>query len=276
MENPRFPNWQPMRSMLMVSVRDDSDLPAAYRWLYKHHVNDSISQFAPYVTQYSTYRALPLSQSAEEFGTYNFIMTEHYWLISPFIQGDAPKGLAFTEHFTDDYLNITRQPTGMGLRPGTWTGSREGYHPTAFVFLPMFWEKEYKGPRSIEDGANYRWIFTFHYPDGVDPQAADAWFDQEFMAKICELPQVTRALSSPVLDTPMKSHFHRLAEIWFENSREWEEAIATIWNKIEKPDWATYDRFPYFEPYKDFVGVFLLDRPESDHLQQFRGYNTTR
>ncbi|WP_319411443.1 hypothetical protein [uncultured Cohaesibacter sp.] len=276
MTDPLFPQWQPMRSMLLVSVRDDSDLPAAYRWLYKHHVNDSISQFAPYVTKYSTYRALPLSPSAEDFGTYNFIMTEHYWLIDPFNGGGAPKGVAFTEHFNDEYLTITRQPTGMGLRPGVWTGSREGYHPTAFMFLPIYWEHEYKGPRSIEDGPNYRWIFTIAYPDGVDREEADKWFHEEFMAAFCALPQVTRALSSPVLDNPRKSPFHRLAEIWFENSREWESAVETVWKTIPKPDWATHDRFPFFEPYKDCVSIFLLDRPESDHLEQFRGYNTTR
>ena len=27
---------------------------------------------------------------------------------------------------------------------------------------------------------------------------------------------------------------------------------------------------------KDFAGIFLLDRPESDHLTQFNGYRTCR
>ncbi|MBZ0129142.1 MAG: hypothetical protein K8F59_08500 [Rhodobacteraceae bacterium] len=278
MPDHQHPLWQPMRSSIMVSVRDDSDLPAAYRWLYKHHVNDSISQFAPYVTKYATYRALPLPKAGEDFGTYNFIMTEHYWLIDPFngSKTGAPAGLAFNEHFTDEYLEITRQPTGMGLRPTSWMGSRDGYHPTAFTFLPLFWEDDFKGRRSVEDGPNYRWQFTFAYPEGVSCDQGDQWFRHEFAPAICDLPQVTRFFSSRVLNNPRKSPFHRFAEIWFENSREWEAAIATVRNTVRKPDWATYDEFPFFEPYKDFVGVFLLDRPESDHLQQFRGYVTTR
>ncbi len=273
---PYTPEWQPMRSVLMVSVRDDSDLPAAYRWLYKHHVTDSISQFAPYVTKYATYRALPLSPSAEDFGTYNFIMTEHYWLVDPFCGSDIPKGVAFNEYFSDEYMEITRQPTGQGLRPTKWMGSKDGFHPTAFMFLPMFWENEFKGPRSIEDGPNYRWQFAFSYPEGVSREEADKWFLEQFMPTLCELPQVTRALSSRVLDNPRKSPFHRLSEVWFENSKEWEEAMSFMAANLPRPAWATYDQFPYFEPYKDIVGVFLLDRPESDHLQQFRGYNTTR
>ena len=278
MSDPEFPKWQPMRSSLMVSVRDDSDLPAAYRWLYKHHVADSISQFAPYVTKYATYRALPIPPGGEEFGTYNFIMTEHYWLIDPFSTSaeGVPVGLAFTEHFTDEYLEITRQPTGLGLRPSKWMGSRDGYHPTAFTFLPMFWEDDFKGPRSIEDGPNYRWQIVFAYPQGVSCEEGDAWFKEVFAPAICDLPQVTRFISSRVLNSPRKSPFHRLAEIWFENSREWEAAMAAVADKVAPPAWATYDRFPFFEPYKDFVGIFLLDRPEADHLQQFRGYVTTR
>jgi hypothetical protein len=39
---------------------------------------------------------------------------------------------------------------------------------------------------------------------------------------------------------------------------------------------ATSDILPYFEPCKDFVGIFLLDRPDSDHPRQWRGYITTR
>ena len=270
------PPWSPMRSAIMVSVRDDSDLPAAYRWLYKHHVPDSISQFGPYVTKYATYRALPLPPGGEDFGTYNFIMTEHYWLIDPF-SGSAkgvPQGLAFTEHFTDEYLTITRQPTGLGLRPSTWMGTRDGFHPTVFTFLPMFWEDDHHGRRSIEDGANYRWQITFAYPPGVSHDEGDRWYRDHFVPAICALPQVTRFFSSRVLDNPRKSPFHRFSEIWFEHARDWRAAMDAV--RCAPPPWATWDRFPYMEPYKDFVGVFLLDRPESDHLQQFRGYVTTR
>jgi len=260
----------------MVSVRDDSDLPAAYRWLYKHHVSDSISQFSPYVTKYASYRALPLSKSAENFGTYNFVMTEHYWLIDPFCGSDSPKGVAFSEYYSDEYLRITRQPTNQGLRPTHWEGSRDGFHPTAFLFLPMFWENEYKGPRSIEDGPNYRWQFAITYPPSIDSEEGDRWFLQQLMPSIVQLSQVTRALSSKILNQPRTSPFHRFCEIWFENSHDWEQAMDLLSTKIQRPYWATHTEFPYFEPYKDIVGIFLLDRPESDHLEQFKGYNTTR
>jgi hypothetical protein len=271
--------FQPMRSFIMVSVRDNSDLPAAYRWLYKYHVPDSISQFEPYVTRYATYRALPVPKHGEDYGTYNWIMTEHYWLINPFntSKNSAPNGLAFKETFNKDYLRITRQPTNSGLRPTHWVGTRKGYHPTVFAFAPLFWEDDYKGSnRTVEDGPNYRWLIIFKYPKGVPTQVGDKWFKHQFIPALVKRPEVNRIMTSRILKQPHTGPFERVAEIWFDNSKQWEKAMAAVSKTVEKPAWATYDKFPYIEPYKDFVGEFLLDYPESNHLQQYRGYITTR
>jgi len=271
--------FQPTRSVLMVSVRSDADLPAAYRWLYKDHVPDSISQFKPYVTQYATYRALPLPKDAENFGTYNWIMTEHYWLINPFNHsGDnAPRGLAYSETFTKEYMEITNQPTDAGLRPNGWQGSIKGYHPTAFAFMPIFWEWDLKGSdRTIEDGPVARWLTMLNYPDGVSQEEGDKWYKEQFLAELANLPEVKRILSSRVLDDPKTGPFQRVTEIWFNNTNDWQAAMEKVKAKIAKPKWAKWDQFPYIEPYKNMVGEFLLERPESDHLEQYRGYNYTR
>jgi hypothetical protein len=52
-----------------------------------------------------------------------------------------------------------------------------------------------------------------------------------------------------LLDDPRINPFQRIVGIWFDDSEGWRE---------------------------DFVGVFILDRPDFDHLQQWRGYITTR
>lgn len=275
----RIVEFRPMRSFLLGSVRDDSDIPAATRYLYKYHVADSISQFSPYVTRYASYKALPLSPSAENFGTYNFVMTEHYWLINPFNKSsnNAPSGIAFAETYDEELLRITRNPVGGELRPNEWQGSRDGFHPTAFLFAPLFWEEDFKGSqRTVEDGPNYRWLMVFKYPDGVSREEGDKWFHEKFVPEMVKLPEVNRFISSRVYDEPKTSPFQRVAEIWFDNSRQWEKAMAEVAAKVEKPAWAKWDQFPFIEPYKDFVGIFLLDTPESNHLEQFRGYITTR
>ena len=268
----------PMRSILFNSVRSDNDLPAAYRWLYKHHVADSISQFAPYVTKYCTYRALPVPPDGSGFGTYNWIMTEHYWLINPFPEvGSVSRGLAFKEWWPDDFLTITNQPPAKELRNPVWQGSRQGYHPVVFAFLPLFWELDLKGKeRTVEDGPNYRWLFAFRYPEGVSEEEGDDWFEHTLAPEIAALPEVNRFLSSRILKNPQTCPFHRAVEIWFDDSAAWHRAMVEKAQAFTKPAWAVADVFPFVEPYRDFTGIFLLDRPESDHLTQYRGYVTTR
>jgi hypothetical protein len=55
-----FPEFRPMRDIILQNIRSDNDRPAVMRWLYKTHVPESISQFMPYCTKYATYHALPL------------------------------------------------------------------------------------------------------------------------------------------------------------------------------------------------------------------------
>ena len=263
----------------MVNVKDNSDLPEAYWWLYKYHVPESISQFSPYVTKYSTYRALPLPKGAKDYGTYNWIMTEHYWLVNPFntSKTSTPNGIAFKETYDKHYLEITCQPTDDGLRPDKWVGTRNGYHPTVFAFVPIFWEDDFKGSnRTTEDGPVFRWLIAFKYPDGISQKEGDKWFKNVFAPQIVKLPEVVRFISSRVLKTPKTSPFQRVAEIWFNNSKQWEKAMSEVKDKVNKPSWATYGTFPYMEPYKDFVGIFLMERPDENHLTQYNGYITTR
>jgi hypothetical protein len=87
---------------------------------------------------------------------------------------------------------------------------------------------------------------------------------------------VNRFISSRQLDEPRVNPFHRISEIWFDDSEGWRKAVVEKARQYTKPAWADWNNFPYFEPFKHFVGIFVLDRPDSDHLQQWRGYITTR
>ncbi len=276
-------NQQPvchlMRSIIMVNVKDYSYLPEAYWWLYKYHVPESMSQFSPYVTKYSTYRALPLPKGAEKFGSYNWIMTEHYWLINPFntSKDNTPSGIAFKESYSKRYMEITCQPTDDGLRPEKWMGSQTGYHPTVFAFIPSFWENDFKGSNyTTEDGPVFRWLVAFKYPDNVSQTEGDKWFSEVMAPEIARCPDVLRVLSSKVLKEPKTGPFQRVMEVWFKDSHKWEETMDKLETAVQKPDWSEYKLFPYMEPYKDFVGIFLMETPESNHLEQYKGWQTTR
>jgi hypothetical protein len=206
-------------------------------------------------------------------------MTEHYWNINIFQEKNTghPRGLAFSEAYPDDFMEITCQPPSDVLRQAGWQGSKDGYHPIVFCFAPIFWEDDFKGSeRETDDGANFRWLFFLSYPEGVSEDEGDKWFKEVFAKEVVALPEVTRFMSSRLLDEPKINPFNRVVEIWFDDSHAWHRAMVENADKFTKPDWATQDTFPFFEAYKDITGVFILDRPDSDHLNQWRGYITTR
>lgn len=274
-----FPQYQPMRSFILNNLRSDNDRRKAFRWLYKQHIPESISQFMPYCTKYATYHALPLPQGALDFGTYNWIMTEHYWQFNIFQERNKAhsSGLVFGEEFPEDFMEITCQPPSKMLRQSGWQGSKNGYHPLVFAFAPLFWEDDFKGAHRLTDaGPNFRWLHFIAYPEGISSDEGDKWFKEVYAPEICQNPEVTRFVSSRVLDDPRICPFHRVVETWFDDSKGWRRAIVERAGQYTKPHWATQPEFPFLEPFKEFVGIFLLDRPDSDHLQQWRGYITTR
>jgi hypothetical protein len=172
---------------------------------------------------------------------------------------------------------MTCQPPSKVLRQSGWQGSRDGYHPLVFSFAPIFWEDDFKGADRLTDaGPNFRWLFLLTYPDGVSIDEGDAWFKEVFAPEVCANPEVNRFISSRQLDDPQINPFQRISEIWFDDSDGWRRTMVERAGSYTKPPWATWDRLPFFEPFKDIVGVFILDRPDSDHLQQWRGYITTR
>lgn len=274
-----IPEYRPMRSFILNNIRSDNDRPKGFRWLYKQHVPESMSQFAPYCSKYSTYHILPLPQDSLEFGSYNWIMTEHYWMFNLFQDKNSghSSGLAFREDYPADFMDITCQPPSAHLRQSGWSGTKDGYHPLVFCFAPIFWEDDFKGSnRMTDDGANFRWLYFITYPKDVPAQECDKWFKEVYAPQVCANKEVTRFLSSRTLDTPKINPFDRVVEIWFDDSEGWHKTMVEKAHEYSKPSWATYDKFPFFEPFKDMVGCFILDRPDSDHLQQWRGYITTR
>jgi hypothetical protein len=217
---------------------------------------------------------------AQEFGTYNLFMTEHHRLLdqtaNQFPEG-PPRGVSLAECFDEEFLEITRQPPKGPLRNPKWLGTREGFHPVVYVRFPMFWENDLKGRhRTIADGPNFRWLMILKYPEGVTRQEGDGWFFQQLAPQLIELPQLNRFVTSAAIPGKDFGPWQRVAELWFDDSENWHDAIVKNSARFAKPAWATHDRFPYLAPYEDLTGMFLLDMADSNHLTQFMGYIPAR
>jgi hypothetical protein len=94
--------FRPMRSIIYVDVCREEYRHRLQHWLYGHHIQDSISNFGPYVTKYAFYNALPVPPEGDRFGTRRMQMTEHYWLVNEMLPEMRVK--AISEYMPLDVL----------------------------------------------------------------------------------------------------------------------------------------------------------------------------
>ena len=273
----------PMRSLIYVDVCKEQYRHRLQHWLYGHHIQDSISNFGPYVTKYAFYNALPVPPEGERFGTRRMQMTEHYWLVNEMKAEMRTKAIA--EYMPLDVLRWQGCVPDTDETPkqnidgdaGRAAGGDNGCPPFVFAHVPISWEEDLKGAgRMVCDGPNYRWQFVLQYPEGVSMEEGDAWFHNEVVPYFVSRPETTRILSSRIMQDVVGCPFQRLVEMWFEGPEEWYAAAVAGAGHLARPAWAQQERFPFLKPQFNVVSMFLTDIPACDNLTQFRGYITMR
>lgn len=270
--------FRPMRSIILLDVCKEQYRHKLQHWLYGHHIADSISKFAPYVTKYAFYNALPVPPEGERFGTRRMQMTEHYWLVNEMVPEMRVNAVA--EYMPAEVLrwqgcvpDVDTQGAHMDGDEGRAAGGGNGCPPFIFAHVPICWEEDLKGRgRMISDGPNYRWQFILQYPDEVNEEEGDRWFHEEIVPYFQGRPELNRMLSSRIYQDVVGCTFHRLVEMWFDGPEEWYAAAVEGTRTLPKPAWAQQEQFPFLRPQFNIAGMFLTDIPTCDNLTQFRGY----
>ncbi|MCR5667199.1 MAG: acetyl-CoA hydrolase [Eubacterium sp.] len=283
MENIEF---NPVRSFIFVDCPQEKNRHKLQHWMYYHHVPESMAKFGPFVTKYTYYWALPVPDDGERFGGRNFCLTEHYWLVNPndsrtmvnaLSEYFPPEAMVWQGHLPDRPETYEKSMFNGDDARATEGNEEDDTIPFVYIFMPFWWEEDLKGAsRTLEDGYNYRWLFTFKYPDGVSLEQGDKWFFDEMMPTFCNMPQTTRILTSRVKSELNDSPYQRVVEIWFEDNEKWLEAVTEGVKNMKKPEWATVDSFPFLKPQKEIVSLFLSDLPGDDHYSQYHGYQPRR
>lgn len=278
--------FNPMRSIIFVHCAKEKYRHKLMHWQYFYHVPESMAQFGPYVSKYTYHWALPVPEDGERFGTRNYNIAEHYWLVNPMDQRLKVKAIA--EYMPPEALvwqgTLPDKPEtlSMGMLGGdegrsTGLTGDDGTIPFVWTFVPMWWEEEFKGTnRTLADGYNYRWLFTIKYPDGVTKEEGDKWFYEEMIPGFINMSQTTRIMCSNIMQEINACPFHKLVEIWFEDNEDWHDAVTIEAATIKKPAWASVDTFPYLKPQQEIVGEFFGDRPGDEHYTQYGGYKPMR
>lgn len=272
-----------MRSLIYVGLAKEEYRPKLMRWLYKHHIPDSISKFGPYCSKYAFYQAYPAPPEAERFGSRNMQLTEHYWYVDEHL--DEMKNSILNEYMPMDVLRWQGCIPDVGDTSenaetgdaGRAVGGDNGCPPFVFAFIPINWEEDFKGAgRTIEDGANYRWQFLIQYPEGLDKEEGEKWFHETVVPYFTNCPYVNRFVSSRVMKNYGAASYDRVAEIWYEGEEEWYKSVVEGTKNMEKPSWAQQEQFPFLRPQFNFTSVFVGDYATMDCYSQYHGYITMR
>jgi len=257
----QLPQWQ--KAYVIHHLRDWNDMPAQERWFSRYHAPEVMR--APEVLRYVNFRAVPAPAGAEAYGYYNYHVHEATVLSVPSSGGASGTGS----------LSKTPEPAPMDV---------------AVCIVPAAPTEDFLGSNlTMDEKTILRWLIVFKYPDGVPLEEGERWFLDVHAKEVMQQPGLTRFFSykataaglpesapGQTQKTFMKSAtrlhqgWHRLSEQWYENANGWRKSVIESPPQYTKPPWAKYDKYPFFEPFTDFVSTFILERPSEDYTRDLR------
>jgi hypothetical protein len=237
-------------------------IAAMERWYYRDHAPEIVRRYGPWLSRFESYLPVAAPADAQQYGFYNWRMTEGWWRELP--EGSGDSDMVFTPPKVFPRVAACFVPT----RPTETFMAAE--------FPPL-------------EKAPLRWLVLFRYPDGVSREQGEEWFLGTHAREVARQPGLCRFVSYQVilesLKVPgrwqpgvlpsadrVKTSWDRVVELWYETFDDWRDSVITSPPAYTKPAWATWGEYPFVKPSIDFVSTFLLERPSDDYLKDLRGY----
>ena len=264
-----------MRSYLILNLASMNSLPLMERWLLRDHCAETLSLLEPILDRYVSYRAVPTPAGAQDFGCYNWRMTEHWWRESPFASKDQmDQGTSLSERWPANYNEILGLPPGSA-RNAAWAGAPGGPNPPAFVFVPRRPTQDFKGRGlTLDDGTIIRWLNAIKYPAGVSVEEGDDWYINVHAPEVCAQTGLKRFFSFKAI-APHVGPWARVSELWYDDEDSWRRSVIENPPAYTPPPWAKHKSYPFLEPWVDFISMFILERPTNDFKRDYSGYIVT-
>ncbi len=239
-----------------------SHIAAMERWYFRHHAPEIVRRYGPWLVRHESYLPVFVPPDAQRYGFYNWRVTEGWWRELP--EPGSKGTFAFT-------------------LPPVWP-------KVATCFVPAQSTEDFIGFEFQPHEKNVlRWYILFKYPAGVTSEEGDNWFLNIHAKEVMKQPGLYRFFSYRVIKEltglpgtwppdkmpPSNLVLHswdRLVELWYDNFDDWRHSVIEAPPRYTKPPWANYDKYPFFEPFVDFVCSFILERPNDEFLRDLRGY----
>lgn len=237
-------------------------IAAMERWYFRDHAAEIVRRYGPWLTRHESFLPVFAPPEAQAYGFYNWRVTEGWWREIP---ETGPKG---TFSFTV---------------PPVWP-------KVATCFVPAQPTEDFLGHELQAHEKNVlRWYVLFKYPDGVAREEGEDWFLNVHAGEVMKQPGMYRFFSYQVIRKPVSlpgvwapgkapppdtvlHAWDRVCELWYETFDDWRKSVIEAPPQYTRPRWAKYDKYPFLEPYIDFVCSFILERPNDDFLRDSRGY----
>ncbi len=255
------------KRVLILNIASMNELPLMERWLLRDHIAENLGRIGPFLSRYLSYRVVPAPPEAIPYGYYNWRVTE-LWMREP-----LPLGGTLAATFPPAYDRIVVGQEGKPPYATDWEGQPDGPHPPAICIVPVRPTEDFLGSDlKLTDKTILRWVTAFKYPQEVPLKEGEDWFLNVHSKEIIQQPGLIRYFSYRAVESPFP--WHRLTEQWYENFDGWRKSVIDSPPSYTKPPWANYEKYPFLEPYSDFVSTFILERPTNDFLTDYHGYIT--
>jgi hypothetical protein len=197
------------------------------------------------------------------YGSYTSGVTMH-------VYNDYPPAI------TDEFHMVARIPTMPSGKGYAHVGSavdEQQLVSSTHCYVPFAPTQDFMGGNlNPWETSILRWITVLKYPKGVSVEEGEKWYLDVHAEEVMQQPGLIRFFSYRTMDWPDRALWHRVTEQWYEDYHGWHKAVIESPPKYTKPSWE-YDQYPFFEPYKDFLGAFILERPTHDFLRDYLGYS---
>jgi len=239
-----------------------NNIAAMERWYFRDHAAEIVRRYGPWLTRHESYLPVFPPAEARAYGFYNWRVTEGWWREIP---ETGPRGtFAFTV-------------------PPVWP-------KVATCFIPAQPTEDFMGSElQAHEKDVLRWYVLCKYPNGVTNEEGEDWFLNVHANEVMKQPGLYRFFSYQVIKEPISlpgvlapgkvpppdtilASWDRVCELWYETFDDWHKSVIEAPPRYTKPSWAKYDKYPFLEPFVDFVCSFILERPNDEFLREARGY----
>ena len=240
---------------MLASTDLPNEMPAFEKWYLRYHAPEVIYKDGSCLTRFIAYRPLPVIPEALSYGYYNMRVIECWF-----------RNIQETTGIEDMFKFTWRAP--WAKKPVEWSKfaiprvSINVNMPANDIFL--------SGKFTADEKTVLRWYTIIKYPEGVSLKQGEDWFLNVHSKEVLKQPGLIGYFSSRAIQIPgvPTDKWVRLSELWYEDFNGWKESVVDSPPKYTKPSWAKYDKYPFLEPYVDFSGTFLTERPDIDYLKE--------